>query len=358
MVTHLEELCFWLFLVNAGHAQQDWFHSAYFKTWTVGSVLALIYMPLVVIFTRSDPVKMEAYTFLAGSIGSLSLTLWFTPILWTFPSFLKNLKSEGVDVQTLVRLTKFHELNTIRVMFRFMFTVPFVILGVDGIQARPVVNTYPFFTDLCTMIAAVGCIVSSGITLVIFFPRNIETELSAREQAKLTRSGRRLSHIQTFQSGVGGGSQIPMQSAPRALAHGHSPSQRVLLHQQGSSYDEDMKTNLGSGYEVPYVSQNLGLRYGSPEPSEYAASPMHLNPGRPLPTPMMSPRTAEGGLPMPVTYQPNRRLTEQEGGGVELGAVRLTQDALELHNKRLSKHHLLHNYTSPLDLAYSSGNRK
>jgi hypothetical protein len=119
-----------------------------------------------------------------------------------------------------------------------------------------------------------------------------------------------------------------------------------------------MKTNLGSGYEVPYVSQNLGLRYGSPEPSEYAASPMHLNPGRPLPTPMMSPRTAEGGLPMPVTYQPNRRLTEQEGGGVELGAVRLTQDALELHNKRLSKHHLLHNYTSPLDLAYSSGNRK
>ena len=48
-------------------------------------------MPLVTIFTRSDPLKCEAFTFLAGSLGSLSLTLWFMPILWTFPSFIQNL---------------------------------------------------------------------------------------------------------------------------------------------------------------------------------------------------------------------------------------------------------------------------
>jgi hypothetical protein len=80
-VTHLEELCFWLFLVNAGSAQQDWFRSLYFRTWMIGSVLAVTYMPLVTIFTRSDPLKSEAYVFLAGSLGSLSLTLWFTPVL-------------------------------------------------------------------------------------------------------------------------------------------------------------------------------------------------------------------------------------------------------------------------------------
>lgn len=81
MVTHLEELCFWLFLVNAGAAQQDWFRSMYFKTWAIGSVLALVYMPLVTSLTLSDPLKCEAYTFLAGSLGSLTLTLWFLPIL-------------------------------------------------------------------------------------------------------------------------------------------------------------------------------------------------------------------------------------------------------------------------------------
>jgi hypothetical protein len=146
MVTHLEELCFWLFLVNAGQARVDWFRSAYFRVWAAGSVLACAYMPLVVIFTRSDPLRSEAYTFLAGSLGSLSLTLWFTPILWTFPSFLANLRAEGVDGQTLVRLTKFHELNTVRVAFRFLFTVPFVVLGVDGVRPHEHVNESPFWT--------------------------------------------------------------------------------------------------------------------------------------------------------------------------------------------------------------------
>lgn len=93
------ELCFWLFLVNSGSTQQNWFQSLYFKVWVLGSTLALTYMPLVTIFTRHDPLKVcnlvllspfsaliffhqsEAFTFLAGSLGSLSLTLWFTPIL-------------------------------------------------------------------------------------------------------------------------------------------------------------------------------------------------------------------------------------------------------------------------------------
>lgn len=57
-------------------------------------------MPFVVLYTREDPLKVrsvprgrkehlltfitskcEAYTFLAGSLGSLSITLWFLPVL-------------------------------------------------------------------------------------------------------------------------------------------------------------------------------------------------------------------------------------------------------------------------------------
>jgi hypothetical protein len=95
------ELCFWLFVVNLGPTQKDWFGSLYFKTWIVGSGIAVLYMPLVTIVTRSDPLKVpfcdsatvntsdltfhllkcEAYTFMAGSLGSLCLTLWFLPVL-------------------------------------------------------------------------------------------------------------------------------------------------------------------------------------------------------------------------------------------------------------------------------------
>jgi hypothetical protein len=39
--------------------QKDWFRSLYFKAWIVGSVVAILYMPLVTICTRSDPLKVR-----------------------------------------------------------------------------------------------------------------------------------------------------------------------------------------------------------------------------------------------------------------------------------------------------------
>jgi hypothetical protein len=53
------ELCFWLFVVNARPTQKDWFHSPYFKTWVVGSGIAILYMPIVTIATHSDPLKVR-----------------------------------------------------------------------------------------------------------------------------------------------------------------------------------------------------------------------------------------------------------------------------------------------------------
>lgn len=189
LVTHLEELCFWFFLVNAGSNSQDWFKSLYFGVWVTGSCIGLLYMPLLTIFTRGDPYKNEAYTFLAGSLGSLCLTVAFLPILFTFPRFLLSLKTEGVDVNTIVRLTKFHEMNTIRIFFRFLFTVPFIVLGVDGSRPHQHINESMLWTDILTMVAGFGCVVSSGITLTIFFPRSVEGEIASKE-ARKTRSNR------------------------------------------------------------------------------------------------------------------------------------------------------------------------
>ncbi|KIP03605.1 hypothetical protein PHLGIDRAFT_55317, partial [Phlebiopsis gigantea 11061_1 CR5-6] len=184
-ITHLEELCFWLFLVTAGRAQQDWFRSAYFKVWVAGSIVSVIYMPLVTIFTRADPLKNEAFTFLAGSLGSLCITLLFTPILWTLPRFIESLRTDGVDKDTVLRLIKFHELNTIRIVFRFIFTLSLVILGADGARRHAHVNDSFFWTEFLAILAAVGVTVSSGITLIIFFPRSIEKEYSLKQSTQL-----------------------------------------------------------------------------------------------------------------------------------------------------------------------------
>lgn len=53
------ELCFWLFLINSGSGQQNWFRSLYFRIWVIGSALAVVYMPLVTTLTRSNPLKVR-----------------------------------------------------------------------------------------------------------------------------------------------------------------------------------------------------------------------------------------------------------------------------------------------------------
>lgn len=187
MVTHLEELCFWLFLVNSNTSKQNWFKSLYFKSWVIGSLIAIAYMPVVTILTKADPLKNETYTFLAGSLGDMVLTLSFTLVLWKFPKFLDDLKSEGVDMRTLVRLTKFSELNNIRMCFRFLFNVSLLILAIDGVSPHRHVNENMFATDFLAMVAGVGLCVSSAITLFIFFPRSIEGEIADREERKRAR---------------------------------------------------------------------------------------------------------------------------------------------------------------------------
>ncbi|KAF9649491.1 hypothetical protein BDM02DRAFT_3083778, partial [Thelephora ganbajun] len=187
-LTSLEELCFWLFLMRATASSQDWFKSTYFLIWSCGSLTALIYVPTVSVVFRNDPLKNEAYTFLAGSIGSLALTLSFVPILYSFPGFLRDLVRQGVDNATVIRLRKFHELNQLRIVFRLLFVVPLVILGIDGTKphGHPI-NESVVLTDIFGMVSAFGCLVSSAITLLIFFPRNSKTEYESSHLGRLGR---------------------------------------------------------------------------------------------------------------------------------------------------------------------------
>ncbi|KAF9529773.1 hypothetical protein CPB83DRAFT_852155 [Crepidotus variabilis] len=306
MITHLEELCFWLFLVNSGSGQQNWFHSYYFKTWITGSAIALIYMPVVTIVTRADPLKNEAFTFLAGSLGSLSLTVWFTPILWTFPTFLTNLRREGVDISTIVRLTKFSELNAIRVAFRFLFTVPLLILGVDGVRNHNHINESMLWTDILAILAGFGCVVSSGITLVIFFPRSIEGEIASRDVAKEKKRSRR------------GGTSM---GDPDLQNH-----QQVVTLPKNDTYlltSSPVKTNFDHHQSVD-----------THEMSYYANGAR--NPDKPTP----QWHDEERDIPMDLPGTRKNKGTE------------LTESNLSLHSLRANVNPMISNFTSPIDLAY------
>lgn len=177
IVSHLEELNFWLFLLHQGPSQRDWFSSMEFRTWAAGATLAVVGMPTLTVLTRADPYKCEAWTFFAGGVGSLLITLWFLVVLAKFPRFLKRVKQEGAEADVVVRLTTFDELNRIRVGFRFFFAAPLLVLAVDGVLGgkRPI-NSNPFWTDLLSIVAGISCVTSSILTLLIFFPRSIAKE--------------------------------------------------------------------------------------------------------------------------------------------------------------------------------------
>lgn len=187
LVTHLEELAFWLYLLHQKPEKESWFSSWEYRLWYLGSMVAIIGMPLTALVTRQNVITCDAYIFLVGAAGSTCTTICFLYVLWRFPRFIKHVKSEGADPTVVVRLATFYQLNLARVVFRFLFTVPLVVLALDGIIGEVHhINRDPFWTDFLFMIGGIGCFVSTTITLLIFFPRSIIKEAGYRPKAPST----------------------------------------------------------------------------------------------------------------------------------------------------------------------------
>ncbi|KAH9954875.1 hypothetical protein BC827DRAFT_1240812 [Russula dissimulans] len=224
MVTHLESLCFLVFLINSA-SPHNWFRSWYFKTWATGSLISVIYLPLITILTRSDPLKCEAFTFLAGSTGSLLLTVcsmivmsafflnFMSPRTYSrfphhrlrFKPFLEGLRREGVDISVVVRLTKFYELTMIYIFSRALFAIPLLLLSADGVRSHHHINESLFLADLLQVTSGFGVAITAAIALPIFFPRSIEGEIARADshRRKNYSSNKGMSHVsQNWEAGI------------------------------------------------------------------------------------------------------------------------------------------------------------
>jgi len=58
--------------------------------------------------------------------------------------------------------------------------VPLLALGIDSVLPTHVLNKNYFLKDVLTMLSGVGCVASSMITILIFFPRSYEQEAGYR----------------------------------------------------------------------------------------------------------------------------------------------------------------------------------
>ncbi|KAL1687882.1 hypothetical protein GGG16DRAFT_116527 [Schizophyllum commune] len=178
IVTHLEELMFWLFLLHQGPRKRDWFHSWEFRIWSLGSTTAIVGLPMTTLAARRDLDLCAAWIFLVGAVAGTVTTVWFLYVIGKFPTFIAQVKAGGAEPAVVVRLFRFYQLHTFRVVLRFFFTVPLLVLAADALAmgTHPIVHD-PFWADFLLLIGGIGCFSSSALTLLIFFPRSFTQEM-------------------------------------------------------------------------------------------------------------------------------------------------------------------------------------
>ncbi|KAH9039882.1 hypothetical protein EDB85DRAFT_1928390 [Lactarius pseudohatsudake] len=158
------ELAFWLFLLDQGPEKRDWFTSWEYRLWSISCAAVVLGMPLTTMIARHNILTIDAWIFLVGTLSSSTTNVIFIYVLVRFPVFLRHVKAEGAAPEL------------IRIVFRFLASTPLLILAVDGIRGAHRINRSLFWSDILLMISAIGQVISSLITVMIFFPRSVTKE--------------------------------------------------------------------------------------------------------------------------------------------------------------------------------------
>ncbi|GLB37909.1 hypothetical protein LshimejAT787_0409600 [Lyophyllum shimeji] len=229
-VTHLEELTFWVFLLNQGPGKREWFASWEFRVWTIGSFATLTAMPMTVLATRHNIDTCLAYVFLVGSAAGTTTTVCFLYVLARFPWFIRHVRKEGAEPDVVVRLATFYQLNRIRVVFRYLFTVPLMIIALDGLASPYPIIGDPFAMDFLLMMGGIGCFISSAITLLIFFPRSITRESGYHPKAHSASPHHTASSKTKMQlHPIGQGQVLQYHTSSSTTRQEHAPSHKSTI---------------------------------------------------------------------------------------------------------------------------------
>jgi hypothetical protein len=110
-ITHLEELCFWLFLIHTGPRPRSWFSSWEYTLFKYGAFIAVLAFPTAAIIVRKDVLAGDAVLFALGTATALGTTVAFLPVLARFPVFLRTVKAGGAGAEAVTRLRRFWRLN-------------------------------------------------------------------------------------------------------------------------------------------------------------------------------------------------------------------------------------------------------
>ncbi|KAG6809632.1 hypothetical protein H0H92_015476 [Tricholoma furcatifolium] len=244
-VTHLEELTFWLFLLTQNPNKREWFESWEFRVWSFGSVSTVAGMPTTALATRYDIDTCLAYIFLVGSAAGTTTTICFLYVLARFPSFVAYVKAEGAEPDVVVRLATFYQLNRIRVVFRFLFTIPLMLIAIDALRpgvSHPIINDACVLVPFLVSIGVMGLLIRFFGIMQIFFPRSITRESGYR-------------------------TKTPTQSNSHSHSLGNT-REREDGHDNDHDHDHDLQHELQQ-HELPVYSHSHAHAHARPYTHPY-----------------------------------------------------------------------------------------
>jgi len=231
----------------------------------------------------------------------------------------------------MLRLRGVHELNIIRVIFRLLFLVPILILSADGLRPHHHVNENMFATDFLGIIAGLGCVVQSAITLIIFFPRDRSTEYHRHKR------GSRASANQNSSSGSSE-SGMSMRQDPPVLPVTGSSLPPAYKQDLTLLSDEDNYEFADEHYEMPPIHVR-GISGQSPNQDLFLPESGWL-----------SPET----IATKDRLEPNRRMDLE----VLSMSTRSHSTLQRLTSPKTWVHPVIKNFESPLDLSLDQRRRR
>jgi hypothetical protein len=93
-------------------------------------------------------------------------------VLFKFPKFLEEVRVSGAGPDVRIRLHFYHKMNGIRTFLRFLFAIPLLILGADGVSRKSIININPIASSMLATLAVGSLSLVTVVSILLYLPRS------------------------------------------------------------------------------------------------------------------------------------------------------------------------------------------
>ncbi|ORZ02238.1 hypothetical protein BCR43DRAFT_430240, partial [Syncephalastrum racemosum] len=165
--------CFWNYLANSV-AKASFMSSKEFKFYIGWTAVSIVIFPVLQYnFSRDvyPSTYKEIIPELVYACQNLIVALLGISSHFRFQKLLENTRESNNSRSIAHKIRYFQELNTILSLAVFLASVSFIILSVDGLTVRKMLNTHKFSADILICNINISTVLAWFLVILIFHPK-------------------------------------------------------------------------------------------------------------------------------------------------------------------------------------------